>query len=284
LAVVSARFGALAWITAVPNATPVTGTGTLVAPAVKETLTGTVATPGLKELTPTVRPPAGAGPDRFNVRFCVVNPVIVRFCGEKLIVAVTCTGALPEVYPVAVAVTFAVPRLRPVTWGCVPGVVCPARMVTVPGETVTLEVSLLVSVIVTFEAACEGKVTARAADPPNPSVVLDGSVIAPALCTVTLAVAFGTFGTLVLAVMVVEPGATPVTATVVVFVFAAKVTEDGTVANAGLPEARLTIRPPAGAGAERFSARFCEEPALIVRLCGEKLMVAATCTVWLADV
>ena len=64
-------------------------------------------------------------------------------------VAETCTGPLPLLYPVAAAVMLAEPKLTPVTFGCVAGVNWPAVMVTLAGETVTLDVSLLVRVTVT---------------------------------------------------------------------------------------------------------------------------------------
>ena len=57
---------ALAWITAVPSETDVTGTFTLVADAGKFTVPGTVATPGVAELRFTVNPDAGAGAERFR--------------------------------------------------------------------------------------------------------------------------------------------------------------------------------------------------------------------------
>lgn len=98
LAVVSAIFGsALAWITVDPNATPVTGTLTVVAPEPKDTVAGTVAVAGVLELTLMVMPPAGAAADRVSVRFCVVNPAMIRLGGVKLTVAVTCTEALLDV-------------------------------------------------------------------------------------------------------------------------------------------------------------------------------------------
>jgi hypothetical protein len=83
---------ALAVIVAEPSATPVTGTGTLVAPATKFTLAGTVAAAVLLELRLTVKPPAGAGVVRFNVRFPVVPAVIVRLPGVKLSGAGTVTA------------------------------------------------------------------------------------------------------------------------------------------------------------------------------------------------
>ena len=98
LAVTSAMFGRLlAWITADPAATPVTGTLAVVAPAAKTTVGGTVATPMLLELKLIVKPPAGAAAERLSVRFCVTAPVMVRLGCWKAIVAPTCTAVLPDV-------------------------------------------------------------------------------------------------------------------------------------------------------------------------------------------
>ena len=82
---------ALAWMVAEPVDTPETGTVAVVVFCGKNTVAGTVATDGLLELRLTVRPPAGADADKFRVRFCVVGPTIVAFCGRKLTFAVTCT-------------------------------------------------------------------------------------------------------------------------------------------------------------------------------------------------
>ena len=91
-------FSALAMIVTDPADTPVTGTDTLVATVGTLTAAGTVATAGLVELRLTVSA-AVAGTDRFSVRFCVAEPLIVRPAGEKLIVVavtlpVTCTWDL----------------------------------------------------------------------------------------------------------------------------------------------------------------------------------------------
>jgi hypothetical protein len=87
VAVAFARPVALAVMVAEPIATPVTGTGTLVAPAAKFTLAGTVATAVLLELRLTVKPPAGAGPVRFRVRFPMLPTVIDNGDPVKLIVS-----------------------------------------------------------------------------------------------------------------------------------------------------------------------------------------------------
>ena len=81
----------------VPNATPVTGTLTVVAPAMKVTVVGTVAVAGVPELRLIMIPPAGAAADKVSVRFCVLNPEMVRGLGVKLTVAFTCTATELEV-------------------------------------------------------------------------------------------------------------------------------------------------------------------------------------------
>ena len=163
--------------------------------AAKFTVAGTVATLVLLELRLMVRPPAGAGADRFKVRFCVAVPVMVRLVGEKLALAVTCTLWLAEVYPGAEALMLADPKLTPLTCGCVDGVVCPAAMLTLVGDTVTFVVSLLLRVTVTPPAgAAVPSVTANCADWLGPTVMPEGSVIVPGAATVTLAVVSATFG------------------------------------------------------------------------------------------
>jgi hypothetical protein len=97
-AVALAMFVALAVIVTDPADTPVTGTDTLLAPVATLTVAGAVATAVLPELRLIVSAEA-AGDDRFSVRFCVAEPVIVRLAGEKLIVVtatlpVTCTSEL----------------------------------------------------------------------------------------------------------------------------------------------------------------------------------------------
>jgi hypothetical protein len=93
LALAFPKPGVIAVIVAEPAATPVTGTFTLVAPAANVTVAGTVATPVLLELRLAVRL-AGAGPDRFSVRFCVEPALIARLAGEKELLpplVITCT-------------------------------------------------------------------------------------------------------------------------------------------------------------------------------------------------
>src|SRR5947209_8605340 len=78
----------------------------------------------------------------------------------------------------------AVPKLTPVTSGCVTGVVDPARMVTEAG-TVTLVVSSLNRETVTFEEAGAERVTVRVAVWFGPTVTPEPSAIAPACETRT---------------------------------------------------------------------------------------------------
>jgi hypothetical protein len=80
--------------------------------------------------------------------------------------------------------------------------------------------------------------------------------------TVTMPVAIPKLG--VLAVMMAEPAATPVTGTLTLGEFATQVTVAGTVATLVLLELRLTVSPLAGAGA-KYSVRSCVAPPLIVK-------------------
>jgi hypothetical protein len=98
VAVALPKLDALAVIVTDPADTPLTGTDTLVLPVPKLTVAGTVATDALLELRLTVSAAAGVA-DRFSVRFCVAEPLIVRLAGEKFIVVavtlpVTCTWEL----------------------------------------------------------------------------------------------------------------------------------------------------------------------------------------------
>src|SRR5262249_8136915 len=98
--------------------------------------------------------------------------------------------------------------LTPVTCGCEAGVVCPAAIVTVAGDTVTLEVSLLDKVTVTPPAgAGEDRLTANMVDCPSDATIPGARTTDPAACTVISAVALAMFGAAALAVMVALPGA-----------------------------------------------------------------------------
>jgi hypothetical protein len=102
-------------------------------------------------------------------------------------------------------------------------------MVTLPGDTVTFEGSLLANVTVTpLVDAGEGSVTGNGTDRPRPTVTLDGRMMGTELTTATFAILSGAPATL--AWMVANPGATPVTGTITLLVNAAKLTLAGTVA------------------------------------------------------
>ena len=166
---VSARAGkALAWIVVAPTPTLVTGTVALVAFTAKVTEAGTVATPAFPELKLTVMG-AGAGTESCSARFWVVPmPVIVRADGAKLSVPLTSTDLVAGVRPAVDAITFAVPKLTPVTLGTEVGVVAPSRIKTLAGETVRMEVSLLASATKTPPAGAGlARVTWKAADWPG---------------------------------------------------------------------------------------------------------------------
>ena len=75
----------------------------------------------------------------------------------------------------AEALMFADPKLTPVTCGCVAGVVCPAAILTLAGDTVTLVVSLLLSVTVRAELRFVLRVTVPVIVPPA-STAADGNV------------------------------------------------------------------------------------------------------------
>ena len=73
-----------------------------------------------------------------------------------------------------------VPMFTPVTWGCVAGVVAPAAIVTVDGDTVTLVVSELARVTVTPPVgAGEGSVMGNAIDWVKLTTTFDGVPTVP---------------------------------------------------------------------------------------------------------
>ena len=266
---------ALAVIVTEPTDTPVTGTATLVVLAANVTVAGTVVTLRLLELRLTGKPPAGAGPDRVSVKFPVEPALIVRLPGEKLIVSgpavPTVTSPLADANPEAEAVTMADPAAMPFTLGGALGIKPPCGMKMFAGDTVTFEGSLLVSVMKTPPAGAGlTKVTGNGAESPGATVVLAGTMMS--LRTVTLAVALAMPGAL--AVIVAEPGPTPVTGTGTLVAPAANVTVGGTLATAVLLELRLTVKPPAAAGPDRFSVRLPIPPTVIDKGDPVKLIVS----------
>jgi hypothetical protein len=103
--------------------------------------------------------------------------------------------------------------------------------------------------------------------------MLVGSKIPPLVVvgvTVTLAVAPAMLSAL--AVIVTDPADTPVTGTDTLVAPVPKFAVTGTVATVASLELRLTTSAT-GAGADRFSVRFCVATPLIVRLTGEKFIV-----------
>ena len=72
---------------------------------------------GSSELKLIVRSPCGAGADRVSVKSCGANPAMVVLGAAKLMLAVTRTGWLSDVYPDAEPVILANPSLIPVNCG-----------------------------------------------------------------------------------------------------------------------------------------------------------------------
>ena len=179
----------------VPGPTAVTGTVAVVAFPAKVTLDGTEATLAFAELIEIVNPPTGAGADKFRVTFWVALPVSVKAFGEKLTVAFTCTVTLAGAKLGADADRLDEPKFTPLTWGCVSGVVLPAGIVTLEGETTTRVVSLLLIVTVTPPAgAAVPSVTGNVANWPGATDKFAGRLIVPGGTTLTLAVVSVTFG------------------------------------------------------------------------------------------
>lgn len=174
------------------------------------------------------------------------------------------------------------PKFSPVMVGCWAGAVAPCAIDTVALDTLTLEGSLLVSVRVSAEGAGVDNVTGNGTVWPSPKPGAAGSVMVPRIWTVTLAVASGMFGKL-LAWIVAEPAAIPVTATEVVRAPAENEAVVGTVATEVLLELRFTVSPDAGAGADKVSVRFCVAAPEMTRLGGVKLTLALICTEVVAD-
>jgi hypothetical protein len=309
VAVISGKVGsALACITAGPGATPLTGRGTVVALGANTTVLGTVATVVSLEVVLTVSPLAGAGADRFNVRFWVAFLARVRAGEAKLSPAPTVTVALAPVKPEAEALMVAVPKLTPVTLGCVAGVVVPCEMKTSAGDIVALDVSLLERWTVTPPSGAPvTKEMGKVADWFGPTVMPAGSVIAPNSPTFTFAEPLKYPAEL--ATIVVEPSANPVTVkapALALFVTKWAATDAGKLAlelpagmvtlggsTSTIPagfERNATVAPPAGAGelsvTEPFMVRptpTVEESRVIAMLRGATFTVTAPEEIPVAD-
>ena len=175
------------------------------------------------------------------------------------------------------------PAPAPVTWGCTAGVVAPAAIDTLAG-TVTLDGSLLSRATVSPPAgAGADKVTANAADCPSPTAVVPGTLMVGCCVTFTVAVAFG-IPAAEAVIVTGPPTATPVTGTGTLVAPAANVTVAGTVALLVSLELRLTVKPPAGAGPDRFNVRFPELPTVTDSGDPVKFNVADTFTVPVPEV
>src|ERR1035437_530108 len=147
------------------------------------------------------------------------------------------------------------------------------------GLIVSFEVSLLESVTVTPPGrAGLVKNTGSAADSPGATLTPEANEIFEFELTVTAAVALGTLGTPAVAVIVANPVPTPLTGTLTPVALAWKAADAGTEATPGLLELNETVRPLAGAGDERFKAKFCVPDPLMASDGGEKLSAAPTCT------
>src|SRR5689334_6484468 len=79
--------------------------------------------------------------------------------------------------------------------------------------------------------------------------------------------------------MLVEPGATPVTAKVAVFDPAGMATVAGTVAIDESPDERLTVSPPGGATAESVNVKFWAPPTVTFWVLGVNVKAPGTFTV-----
>lgn len=225
VAVTSGMFVPLAWIVAVPGATPVTTMFTVVneLPSGKKfTLDCSVATAVLLDDKFTDRPSAGAAADKARGRMPVAFWAIVKVVCLKVTVAFTWTDCLALVKPVAEAVISAEPTFTPVICGWTVGVVAPCAMTTLEGDIETFFASLLDSDTVTPPAGAGlAKVIAKGATWARFSVGLVGSTIVPGFATVTLAVVSGMLAAL--ARIMVLPIATPVTGTLTMVLFAVNV-------------------------------------------------------------
>jgi hypothetical protein len=152
------------------------------------------------------------------------------------------------------------------------------------GDIVSFAASLLTSVTVTPPGgAGVPNVIGNGAVCPSPTVAFDGRPMAPGNVTVTLAVALATPTSPEVAVIVAVPTPLAVTGTFMLVTLAGIVIDAGTVATPELLELRLTVKPPAGATAERLREMFWVPVPVIVRLGGKNPSVAVTCTNWLVE-
>ena len=121
----------------------------------------------------------GVSPPSVRVMFCTAPTAMVNGLGDMLRLVAICTDLTSPVKPGELAVTFADPRLTPVIWAGMLGVVAPPAIKTV-GVTVSLVVSLLCSVIVAPPTGAGVKrVTLNGVLAPTATVAPEASEIAP---------------------------------------------------------------------------------------------------------
>jgi hypothetical protein len=207
-------------------------------------------------------------------------PTMIRGDGEADRVKPTFTGEVAgaKLEPGAETVIEVKPADTPVTVTGVLAVVCPAAMEICAGETVATAVFAEVNDSITVLAAGFTKLIGNGVVFPGVTETLEGTFMLTVLVTVAVAVADVKFA--LLAWIVVVPGVTPVTDTVVVVAPAAMVAVlEPTVATAGLVDVTLKVMPPVGAGPERVRVRLSVAAPGIERVDGEKLILPVTCTV-----
>lgn len=175
------------------------------------------------------------------------------------------------------------PTFTAVIVGCVAGLVCPAGIVTLAGETVSFDVSLLERFTVTALPAADGSETVNVPLWLSARVGDADREIPPGAVTVTAAVVVEMFGVDVLAEIVAEPTPAGVIGTFTLFWFARMVTEAGTVAAAVLEEFSVNVMFD-GAAVERVKERFwAPEIVVSVSVFGKKEAEPVTCTVVSAE-
>lgn len=162
------------------------------------------------------------------------------------------------------------------------GMLAPPAITTLE-VTETAELPLVKVTVTPVAGAGAGKEIVNGVDWPRPRLMFEGREIAPALTMFTVAVESAMFGK-ELACRTVEPSVKAVTGAVTLVEPCAKVAVAGTVATPTLLELRLTVSPPAGAGADRFRVMFCVVRPVIVMEPGAKLTLAVVCTVWVPEV
>ena len=151
------------------------------------------------------------------------------------------------------------------------------------GEMVALPLLAVIVTVAPPAGAAADRVTWKATDFPTEALLPAGSEIVPWVCTVTDAVALTMLGVAELAVIVVEPMATPVTEKLAVVAPGAKAAVAGSVIMPAGLATKLTTRPPAGAGADRVKLSVCGVAPISVKPpVGPKPSDAPTVTVLLS--